>query len=300
MCRGKIKKSIRVKWLEVLRKKVIKYYHYLSIIIWDMNETQLNFIIKKLSKKIGKLISDDEIKSLQIEYFAWDVDIKKFYKLIFILKQRQYLIPLKKDLYIVSYPENLNLNISNVIDKFYWELLHKQITSKCKKNYYIGSTKALELYLNNYSIPNQVEIYNEKYSESHAIISDYNWIFKQYPDTKKSYHSKVKNLFQACKSNRQSISIEKNEYFLGPIEICILESLYYIDKTATTYQNDLIKKCIKKYKAKRDRNLIKEIISSGKHHTSLNRLYEICKYEEKDFANSCLEIIKIVWFRISL
>lgn len=111
---------------------------------------------------------------------------------------------------------------------------------------------------------------------------------------KNTYQSKSKNVFQICTAKRNTITIENNEFFLGPIEVCVLESLYYTDKTTSGYQNDLIKKCIKKYKSKRDRNLIKEIISSGKHHTSLNRLFEICKEIDVEFTKSCEMIIKTV------
>jgi hypothetical protein len=63
-------------------------------------------IIKILSKKIGKVISDNQIESLQKTILNDQYDKQKFYKLIFMLKKRKYLIPLKKDLYLVSYPEN--------------------------------------------------------------------------------------------------------------------------------------------------------------------------------------------------
>lgn len=58
-------------------------------------------IIKKLSKKIGKIIDDQELQSLQKDILGPNFEISKFYKLIFTLKQKQYLIPLKK-IFILS------------------------------------------------------------------------------------------------------------------------------------------------------------------------------------------------------
>lgn len=95
-------------------------------------------IVKILQKKIGKIISDKELQSLQKDILGSDYDIKKFYKLIFQLKQKLHLIPLRKDIYLISYPENILPNENQINEQYYRTFLHDLITAECKKNYYIG------------------------------------------------------------------------------------------------------------------------------------------------------------------
>lgn len=255
-------------------------------------------IVKKLSKKIGKIIDDQELQSLQKDILGSSFDKNKFYKLIFILKQRQYLIPLKKDLYLVSYPENKSFTLTNSIDKLYRELLYKQIKKECKTNYYIGWSKGLELHLNNYDIPNEIEVYNEKNQGREQVISDYYIYYKYYSQSKKISLTQ-KPLFKKIQASRITLKVGNNNFQVGCVEVCLLESLYYKDQISS-YHTELIKKVIKKFREQRNRDLIKHIISSWRHHTSINRLYEMSKSVDPSFANSCLNIIRTYWFKMSL
>ncbi len=255
-------------------------------------------IIKKLSKKIGKIIDDQELQSLQKDILGPNFEISKFYKLIFTLKQKQYLIPLKKDLYLISYPENKNFTLINTIDRLYRDLLYKQIKKDCKSNYYIWWTKGLELLMNNYDIINEIEIYNEKKQWREQVISEFFLYYKQYGLAKK-YILNQKTLIKRIQSFQKTIKIGNNNFQVGSLEICILECLYYKDQISS-HQNDLIKKVIKKFKDQWNRNLMKIIISSWRHHTSINRLYKMSKLVDEKFANSCLEVIRTYGFKMSL
>jgi hypothetical protein len=114
--------------------------------------------------------------------------------------------------------------------------------------------------LGNYDITNEIDIYNTTHTGSEQIVSDYNALYKLYPDPKNSYHSKAKSCFTISKAHRQKIAIGKHEFFIGPIEVCTLESLYYTDVSTSTYQAELIKRVIKKHKTTRDWDIIKQVI----------------------------------------
>ena len=255
-------------------------------------------IVRKLSKKIGKIIDDQELQSLQKDILGLNFDKNKFYKLIFILKQKQYLIPLKKDLYLVSYPENKNFTLANSIDKLYRDLLYKQIKKECKNNYYIGGSKGLELHLNNYGIPSEIEIYNDKNQGREQVISDYYLYYKHYSQSKKDALTE-KTLLKKIQASHSVVKIGSNNFQVGCVEICLLECLYYKDQVSS-HHSDLIKKIVKKFKDQRNRDLMKIIISSGRHHTSINRLYEMSKSIDSNFANSCLQVIRTYGFKMSL
>lgn len=255
-------------------------------------------VVKMLSRKIGKLISDKELKSLQRKILGSEFDIKKFYKLVFVLKQRQFLVPLRKDLYIVSYPENDEFTVTGMIEKLYRELLQKQIQKHCGSDYYIGSTKWLELSLWNYEIPNEIEVYNTRFSGVEPIFSDYRIYFKKYPLPKGTFYTKVKSCFRVAKKHRQKISIGGYDFSVGPVEVCALESLYYSGAATSTYQSELIKRVIKKYQNIRSRDIVKQVIKSGKHHTSLNKLHDIAKWVGDNFTETCNTIINTFGFKI--
>lgn len=257
-------------------------------------------IIKILSKKIGKVISDNQIESLQKTILNDQYDKQKFYKLIFMLKKRKYLIPLKKDLYLVSYPENNWSNKETIIDDHYRWILHTSIKKKCWKNYYIWSTKWIEIHLHNRDIPQEIIIYNKKINTTECVILSNNVLFKTYPLSKKntlwlsSYHS----LIELWLEYTSKITIDTHTFMLWALELCVLESLYYETSHDTTYLYNLIKRAIKKNKHKRNRKLVRQIIVWWKHHTSINRLYNLIKNDDSEFAKECKTIIEEVWFKI--
>lgn len=261
-----------------------------------MKQSYFEPIVNKLQKKIGKIISDSELQYLQKEILGSNYDIKKFYKLIFNLKQKLYLIPLRKDTYLISYPENKQLNENQINEQYYRQFLHKIIATECKKNYYIWWLKWLELCLHDFDYTEEIEIYTTNKNNTLTIINNCNAYLKSY--TNKHNEKKNHPCFQLWMNNIKTYLIENKSFQVWPIELCVLESLYY--SNGTTYPNELIKKIIKKYNQKRDRSLVKKILLTGRHHTSINRLYSIALHIDSGFANRCEELIKQCGFKISL
>lgn len=261
-----------------------------------MKQNYFEPIVKSLQKKIWKVITDIELQYLQKEILGPDYDIKKFYKLIFHLKQKLYLVPLRKDVYLISYPENKQLNDNQINEQYYRPFLHKLLLEECKKNYYIWWLKWVELWLQDFDYSEEIEIYNTNKNTNITIINKCNAYLKTYANK----HNEKKNhpCFQLWIDNLKTYLIGNKMFQVGPIELCVLESLYY--SNGTTYPNELIKKVIKKLNHKRDRSLIKKILLTGRHHTSINRLRSISSHIDSNFATLCEECIKQCGFKISL
>ena len=79
---------------------------------------------------------------------------------------------------------------------------------------------------------------------------------------------------------------------ISNIENAILESLYNPDYLTANYNQELIKKILRKHKKTFNFKIIEEIIKTWKHHSSINRLYKIWKSIDPEFANEILKIIK--------
>lgn len=253
-------------------------------------------IVKVLQKRIGKVIYDSDLQSLQREILGSDYDIKKFYKLIFQLKQKKHLISLRKDCYLISYPENTIDSEHHIIEQFYRDFLYQELHKNCKKNYYIWWIQWLELHLNDTDYKEYIEVYNMNLHEERPLIKNCSILFKSYNN--KDNQKKSHPCFQLWLEHSKSIVIEWKVFSVWSIELCILESLYY--HNGTSYPNELIKKILKKFGNKRDRSFVKKILLSGRHHSSINRLYEIGKKIDPIFANQCMDIIKQFWFKINL
>lgn len=253
-------------------------------------------IVKHLQKKIGKIISDKELQSLQKDILGSDYDIKKFYKLIFQLKQKLHLIPLRKDTYLISYPENTQPNENQINEQFYRTFLFEFLYTEYKKNYYIWWLKWVELWLQDFDYTEDIEIYNSTKNTRISIINNCNLYLKTYGN--KTNEKKAHPCYQLWMDNLKIYLIGNKNFQVGPIELCVLESLYY--SNGTTYPNELIKKIIKKYNQKRDRSLIKKILLTWRHHTSINRLLTIAVQVDQNFANHCEECIRQCGFKISL
>lgn len=118
----------------------------------------------------------------------------------------------------------------------------------------------MELHLNNYDIPNEIEVYNEKNQGREQVISDYYLYYKHYSQSQKNSLTE-KPLFKKIQASRIILKVGNNNFQVGCVEICLLESLYYKDQISS-YHTELIKKVIKKFREQRNRDLIKNIISS--------------------------------------
>jgi hypothetical protein len=72
------------------------------------------------------------------------------------------------------------------------------------------------------------------------------------------------------------------------IELSILESLYNPTVLDATYVNELVKQCVRKQRKKFDLTLRERLISLGKFHVSINRLWLLTKSLNHEYAQQLL------------
>ena len=125
-----------------------------------MPKSHLWDLIAWAKKQKKTLVFINEIKST-CKQILWDeYTDKKCYKLLYHLKNKGYIISLKKDIFCLSDPENINTE-EELITKWYRTILDHHLQQFWKKQY-IGWVKALELHWWNFDIPDEILIVTEK------------------------------------------------------------------------------------------------------------------------------------------
>jgi hypothetical protein len=126
----------------------------------------------------------------------------RMYKLTHQLKNRGYLISLKKDIFLITIPDKIP-NEQEIEELFYRKLLKQHCQQYCKTNRYIGGLTALELHLHgsNITLPEEIIIYNKDKQAIETILFDKKVNFK-------TYEAKTKNLYNAFSKQTTSIKLK--------------------------------------------------------------------------------------------
>lgn len=248
-----------------------------------MKNTHLQIVTKKLSKWRKKIIYADELKSLIAKVLGDNYTDTKAYKFIYYLKNRWYIVSIKKTIFYVKYPED-HISESLILEDYYWQILHQHCTESLAKQRYIWGLKALELNLNNFEIPDTVLIVNPDKQSKETVVAAKHIQFKKYTTKQENFFTKFKKFTHKVKMGKYSFAIASKE-------LALLECMYNYDETFDRYTYELVKKVIKR-STQIDETVIAKIIKLGKHHTSINRLYKIAKSNNKTFAEKLAVIIK--------
>jgi hypothetical protein len=251
-----------------------------------------NIIVKNILKTKWKIISTEKIKKLVQNVLLENYNDQKTYKTIYYLKNRWYLTSLKKDIFFVSSPD-VKLDIDFLIDKFYWQILKQHCKKYLKDDRYIWWLKALELNTWNLLVSDDIDIVNWYKQSKEVILWDKYWNFK-------TYKSKNKTLFNTLKKLVNKSKIWKHTFITANLELSILESLYNPDILTKKYTEELIKKLLKKNKRTFNFENIEKIIKLWKHHSSLNRLYNLSKFIDEKLSDQFLKILKKYSFIIDV
>lgn len=254
-----------------------------------MRNSHLSTIILSCQKHKNKLIYIDELKEIFRKELWSDYTDKKWYKLIYHLKNKWHLQSLKKDIFCLTNPDQL-LTVDELIETYYRQILHTHLTQFAKKRY-IGWSKALELHAANIDVPDQILIINPTKQSIDTIL------------TGKLIHAKTythqgKNLFPQFMSCTEKIKIGKQYYPIACKELAILESLFSYDPQTDRYVYEYIKKLLKKHEL--DLTIIEHILQIGKHHTSVNRLLDLIKLTRPKLVDPLKQLIKKYSFLLSL
>jgi len=248
-----------------------------------MKNSYLQPISKLLSKRAKKIIYADELKALIERVMKDQYSDKKAYKLIYHLKNKWFLVSLKKSIFFIKKPEE-ELSESLLIEDWYWAILHGHCTKTQGKDWYIWWLKALELHLWSIEVPDQIDVICPAKQSVEVVVAMKHVHFKK-------YSSKSQPLFKQFKKQTVKYKYGRYSFSYAKKELALLETLYNFDKNYERYSYEFVKKFIKKNK-EWEFKIWESIIRLWKHHTSINRLYTIAKEVNKPLAEKLLEIIK--------
>ena len=253
-------------------------------------EKPIENLIQILQKQKKKILSSDDLKKYIYLTFWESTSISKIYKITFQLKNRWYLIWLRKDLFYITNPEKTITN-EEIEEQWYRKLLKDHCNWVCKQRYIWGLT-ALEIHLhrNGVTTPETVTIINKEKQTVETVVFEKQIAFKK-------FETKWKNLI--TKLTKQTIEVNMTNSKNLPIanlELSILECLYNFDTTNKWYIEECIKKAIKKNGKTLNIPTLESIIKLWKHNTSLNRLYNLTKTTYPTLSEEIKNLIKKYWF----
>ena len=243
-------------------------------------------LIQNLQKQKKKIISLNDLKNLIYLSFWKDTPISKIYKITFQLKNRQYLLPLRKELFYIISPES-SIKPEEIEEQQYRKLLKDHCNQTSKKRY-IWWLTALEIHLHwsGVTIPEIITIINKDKQANETLMFEKNISFKK-------YETKWKNLIAPLLKQTIQVNLPNCKNILvANLELSILECLYNFDTTNKWYIEECIKKAIKKNGKTLNLSIIEAIIKLWKHNTSLNRLYSLTKLTYPTLSEDIKRLIK--------
>lgn len=249
-----------------------------------MKKNNFDITVKNLLKHKNKLIWIDKIKEIIQNIMDSDYSESKAYKIIYQLKNRWYLVNLKKSVFLVKDPEK-EYEENQLLENFYWEILKKHCKDFTNWKWYIGWLKALELNLTNYDIPEEILVVNETKQSNETIIFTKQIILKTYESDKKS-------LFNIFNKFTKKIYIWKNVFPIANIELAMLESLYNTSIINKWYVEEIIKKILRKQKKTLNYEVFEQVLRNNKHHSSINRLYKLSLWIDPEISEKLKNLIK--------
>ena len=249
-----------------------------------MKNKYFDIIVKNLLKHKNKLIEIEKIKTIWKKVLDSEYSEKKLYKIIYYLKNREYLQSLKKDILIVKDPEKKYTN-QQLLETYYRNILKKHCNEFVDWKRYIWWIKALELNNSSYEIPEEIIIVNSKKQCTETVMFDKQILFKL-------YSSDEKKLFSTFYKMTRKIYIKNNVFPIACTELAILESLYNPSIISKWYADEFIKKILRKSWNSLDTKIWEQIVKTSKHHSSINRLYKLSQSVNPEIAEKIKNIIK--------
>lgn len=247
-----------------------------------MRNSYLQTIIEILEKQKSKLIYIDQLKIIFRQELGDDYTDKKWYKLIYHLKNKGYLSSLKKDIFCIISPTQKRSE-QDLLELYFRPILHQQCTQKFQKKRYIWWLKALELHFDNIDIPDQILIINNSLQSIESIVTGKLLHAKNYTTQNKTLYDAFAWLTIKKKIGKQTFTIANKE-------LAILECLFSYDELEDRFAFEYIKKILKKYDP--DIEILDHIMQIGKHHSSINRLLELLRQTKPKLIEPVTSLIK--------
>lgn len=241
-------------------------------------------IVKKLLKKKWNILLMDDI------FDILDPDKKseqksKLYKILYRLKSEKIILTLRNSIYLIPDEDDLKLNEIDLIEKYYFKLVKKYITSIAWSEYFISGKKALEFNMKDFSSPDSLVVITRNISKK-VKLQNREIIFK-------TIKNKNANLYSKFSKYITRVSVFWVEFRISNIEMSLLETAIVSDNIEWV-DISLLSKAIKKYSKVLKKDHFYEIWSS-KYIMAFNRLKEIGKNIDKNFYELMLDVIKQNW-----
>ncbi len=249
-----------------------------------MTKSNFDIVVKRILKHKNKLIWIEKIKEIIQNILDTNYSESKSYKIIYHLKNKWYLLTLKKSIFLVKDTEK-EYDEPQLLEMFYRSIVKKHCKDFVPGKRYIWWVKALELNITNFDIPEEVLIVNETKQSTETVMFDKQVLFKVYESDKKS-------LFSFFNKFTKKIYIGKNVFPVANIELSILESLYNPSIVNKGYIDELIKKILRKNKKHLNTKIREDILKKNKHHSSINRLYKLALSIDPTLSDKLKAIIK--------
>ena len=233
------------------------------------------------------MLNQQELYAL-LEKGEEDENGAKKYKIVYYLKLRGYLIPLKRNLFFVSNPEKKRTE-DQILSLFYWEVLIKMGKELFANKRYLWGLKALEIRFGDWDVRDEILLVNGETQGDEIIMLDKIAQLK-------TYKNKGKNLILDFVQYVDRMEIWWRKIMVAKPELAILEMLYNSSTLLKPYSEELIKKWIKKNKRFIDFNIIEWVLKLGKHNSSVNKLMDIVMTFDQELAEKLRASIKRFWY----
>lgn len=240
----------------------------------------------------------DQIENMGSDSMWENYTRAKWYKMIHLAKNKGYLLSLKKDLFFVP---SLEMALAHqteeemenaVIENRYRHILHEHIKKYMDNKWLITGTTALNIFLQNYEIPDTITLISVNKQSVETIVRDKKVAVKKVTLGTTSF-------FNVLKKNARKVTVRNKSFYTTSLSVSLLEALYAnTDNELLTVE--LCKKIIRKYRKQLDRTEIIALLRKGKYHSSMNKLYKIARSIDESYAQQIMDIIKKHSYRISV
>ncbi len=253
-----------------------------------MRSNYFHMIVKKIWKTKKQIITIDELKRYIKSILLDEYSDSRFYKYVYFLKNRGYILSIKKNLFYLKKNPELEENLDDIIDKFYWNILKNHIQDNFGNKYFIWWVKALEIIQNNFSIPEEINVINPYKNSKQTIVKNRfinNKVYSSKTHKNLLFYNKIKKWSQILYINWVSFKVCSPEQ-------AVLEALYSMKDTEQNYIMEIIRKFMRKNHKKLNYNMFTYYIRLWKYHSSINKLYQISKSLHPSLEEKLKEIIK--------
>lgn len=254
-------------------------------------KSSFDIIVNKLWKRSGKIINNSHIATIIEQIEEQTPTAAKVYKTSHNLKNKGYLMSLKKNTFLITNPKK-QPDEDEIAILYYRDLLKQHCKEYLTGQRYIWWLKALEIHHQNYEVPDSIDIVNIKKNSLEVILFNKTVSYK-------TYTHKQGNFLPLIKKHLIIFKLGRHNFPIAPLELAMLESLHNPHSGQSQYIKEYIKKTIRKHKKTLNINFFELCLTNNKHHVGVNRIYQLAKGIDPVLADKLHTLLKKYSFIIS-